>query len=56
MDNIHKEKISKSLKGHPQWNTGRTHFKKGVIPWNKDRGDIIRFIYTEMKGTVNADY
>jgi len=22
-------------KGHPQFNTGRTHFKKGQIPWNK---------------------
>ena len=22
-------------KGHKQFNTGRTHFKKGLIPWNK---------------------
>lgn len=22
--------------GHAQSNTGRTHFKKGIIPWNKD--------------------
>lgn len=21
--------------GHPQYNSGRTHFKKGLIPWNK---------------------
>jgi len=24
-----------STKGHPQSNTGRTHFKKGMTPWNK---------------------
>lgn len=24
-------------KGHPQYNTGRTHFKKGIIPWNKGK-------------------
>ena len=23
--------------GHPQFNTGRTHFKKGMIPWNKGK-------------------
>ena len=22
-------------KGHPQYNSGRTHFKRGDIPWNK---------------------
>ena len=22
-------------KGHPQSNTGKTHFKKGCVPWNK---------------------
>ena len=29
--------FSKSMfvKGHPQSNTGRTHFKTGFIPWNK---------------------
>jgi len=25
------------IKGHPQSNTGRTHLKKGVIPWNKGK-------------------
>jgi len=24
-------------KGHPQLNSGRTHFKKGLIPWNKGK-------------------
>jgi hypothetical protein len=24
-------------KGHPQFNTGRTHFKKGFTPWNKGK-------------------
>lgn len=24
-------------KGHPQYNSGRTHFKKGQIPWNKGK-------------------
>jgi len=45
---ITKERIRKALmgrrfspktefeKGHPQSNTGRTHFKKGHITWNKD--------------------
>jgi len=31
------DKISKSKMGHPQSNTGRTHFKKGSTPWNKDK-------------------
>jgi len=32
-----KRKISKAIMGHPLYNTGRTHFKKGLIPWNKDK-------------------
>ena len=31
------DKISKAKMGHPQSNTGRTHFKKGVPPWNKGK-------------------
>lgn len=25
------------IKGHPQSNTGKTHFKKGMTPWNKGK-------------------
>lgn len=25
------------LKGHPIHNTGRTRFKKGIVPWNKGK-------------------
>jgi len=25
------------FKGHPGYNTGRTHFKKGMVPWNKGK-------------------
>jgi len=28
-------------KGHPQYNTGRTHFKKGHIPWSKDHKELM---------------
>ncbi len=31
------DKISEAKKGHLQTNTGRTHFKKGQIPWNKNK-------------------
>lgn len=26
--------LGQYIKGHPQSNTGRTHLKKGIIPWN----------------------
>lgn len=29
-------------KGHPQLNTGRTHFKKGYIPWHKGTKGVIK--------------
>ncbi len=36
-----KKKIGQAVrgktKGHPQYNTGRTHFKKGHTTWNKDK-------------------
>ena len=29
-------------KGHPQYNTGRTHFKKGHIPWSKGTNGLMK--------------
>ena len=39
-------------KGHKQFNTGRTHFKKGYTPWNKIQGYNIRKtrFYNILKG------
>jgi hypothetical protein len=31
--------LTKFKKGHPQYNTGRTRFKKGMIPWNYRNAD-----------------
>ena len=36
--------------GHPQSNTGRTHFKKGYIPWNKGKE------YPRMKGKNHPNW
>lgn len=31
------------IKGHPQFNTGRTYFKKGFTPWNKGKAGTYTF-------------
>jgi len=35
-----RKKISEAKMGHPQSNTGRTHFKKGRVPWHKGKTGV----------------
>lgn len=32
------------IKGHPQYNSGKTHFKKGFTPWNKGKANWVKYI------------
>lgn len=38
-------------KGHPQFNTGKTHFKKGLVPWNKDKPGVMPIPWNKGKHT-----
>lgn len=36
----HSEEFKKKMRGHPLWNTGRTHFKKGQVFTSKHKENI----------------